>query len=363
MSFFQGMAQAFKDGDDQRFRMKVLGEEQSFTRERDMSAQEHDRNMRVMDINARRLEALLQAQAGRSAGRAGTTAQVNPAALGYFGQYGVEDEEFLGAVNRDPEFAADLMGKVEKENLDRAEKGFPQLTPQEVVDAFRVYQTEIPATPGWSTEDLLEVDPTDSEAIDRLMNTPRAQEAQTVSGVVTNTTPLIREDFKLQVDAVNGMITSVLRGELAGLAGNQTPEGRQRMAELNGLLEGVEGGDQFSLNRAYQLYGRQAVEGLQQMGVQGMSTANRNPLLAPIFSQSPQEAPQSPESTQPMVPLPEEQQPVSEPPTQSQEDTGERTPIQQDFNTMEEAQAFLQTLPPGRYLIMVDGQEIPARVE
>jgi hypothetical protein len=365
MSFFQGMAQAFKDADDQRFRMKVLGEEQDFMRQRDQAGFEHDRAMRMLEINARRQEALLTARATRAAASAGTTQQVNPAALTYFGQYGVEDQEFLGVVNRNPEFAADLMKKVEDENADRAEKGFPALTPQEVVETWRVYQTEIPATPGWSTEDLLELDPTDPNfetRLEELTSQPQAQPATTVPGFVTNTGPLIREDFAQQVEAVNGVVASILRSEMARLVGDDSVEANQRKAEINSLLEGIEGGDQFATNRAYELYGSRALEVLQEAGYQGMSTAQRNPLLAPIFMQPSQEAATEAPAPQPMVTPAEEPAPVSEPPTQSGEDTGERTLIQQDFNSMEEAQAFLQTLPPGRYFITVDGQEYPATV-
>lgn len=374
MSFFQGMAQAFKDGDDQRFRMKVLGEEQDFTLGRDASQREHEKAMRMADINARRTEALLQATAGRSTSGANTAVKTNPADLQWFGSrvQGVEGaEEFIGQFNLSPDQMGPVKEYIEEVEAERAKKGLPPLTGQQIVEAFKVYRFDMPQEDAFDISSIKDMDLTDdSQYAEAVRGVTQDRAPRSTFGV--DQTGLVMPDFALQEKAVNGMIVTTLTRQIAALAGDESPAATRRQAELAGLINGIEDKNPQAIMRAYTEYGKDAVDLLVGAGVFGMDQVMKNPLLSPLFIE-PQTAPTAP-VTPDLVGTPATAQPASGTPvTASPEvpaptpvppaETGERTLIQQDFNTMEEAQSFLQTLPPGRYLIMVDGEEVPARVE
>ena len=262
---------------------------------------------------------------------------------------------------------------IEKTEVERSKAGLPPLTGQQIVEAFRVYRFDMPQEDAFDIASLTDMDLTDDAAYaETLRRARQGGGGGSASTFGVNQTGLVMPDFALQEKAVNGMIVTTITRQIAALAGDESPAATRRQAELAGLIDGIEDKNPQAIMRAYTEYGKDAVDLLVGDGVFGMDQVRKNPLLSSVFIE-PQTAPTAP-VTPDLVGTPVEAQPASgTPATPSPEvtaptpvppaETGERTLIQQDFNTMEEAQSFLQTLPPGRYLIMVDGEEVPARVE
>lgn len=176
MSFWMGMARAFKDADTKKTEDRRIVEERAYDSQVRDDARKFEEKMFWDKVAEDRRTALLEATAKR---RASSTKDVNPADLYALGARlrGAEgSEDLMAAAVQDPTLATSILETIRDAEEKSAAKGYNRyITGEELVSNFQIYGVEGMLTEGITTEDIMDADLTDPEVFGTLTEQAAAE--------------------------------------------------------------------------------------------------------------------------------------------------------------------------------------------